>query len=165
MAHQITDSLICPITQQLFLTPVLAEDGYTYEESAIVAWIQQNHTSPMTRKPLSVEGLHPNRIIKDLIEEFENSLRSVDYRFKIDVDIRKQRNAIFQANTKSIYHAEWITRRNAPRTILLKNEWNTCKKRSILLRATKSSSSYHTNIWNGRTSTSRFDHASSRIRS
>ena len=120
MEHQIKDSLICPITQQLFSTPVLAEDGFTYEESAIVAWIQENHTSPMTRQVLSRESLRPNRMIKDLIEEFENSLHSVDYRFTLDVHIRKERNAIFHANTKSIYHAQWITRRNAPPTILLK---------------------------------------------
>ncbi len=31
------DSLICPITQQIFSVPVLVDDGYTYEESAIVA--------------------------------------------------------------------------------------------------------------------------------
>ncbi|CAF2688637.1 unnamed protein product [Rotaria sp. Silwood2] len=118
--HQMNDSLICPLTQQLFSVPVLADDGYTYEESAIVKWIQENHTSPKTRQNLSVEGLRPNRLIKSLIEEFENSLRSVDYRFKLDVDVRKERNAIFHINTKSIFRAHWITRRNAPPTILLK---------------------------------------------
>ncbi|CAF3464687.1 unnamed protein product [Rotaria sp. Silwood1] len=114
-----TDSLICPITQQLFSVPVLAEDGYTYEESAIVKWIQENHTSPMTKQNLSVEGLRSNGRIKSLIEEFENSLHSVDYRFKLNVDVRKEGKAIFRVNFKSIYHAQWITRRNAPPTIIL----------------------------------------------
>ncbi|CAF4973293.1 unnamed protein product, partial [Rotaria sp. Silwood1] len=114
-----TDSLICPITQQLFSVPVLAEDGYTYEESAIVKWIQENQTSPMTKQNLSVEGLRPNGRIKSLIEEFENSLLSVDYRFKLNVDVRKERNAIFRVNFKAIHRAQWITRRNAPPTIIL----------------------------------------------
>ncbi|CAF3980631.1 unnamed protein product, partial [Rotaria sordida] len=118
--HQMADSLVCPITKELFSVPVLADDGYTYEESAIIAWIQENHTSPMTRQNLSVDSLRPNRIIKSLIEEFENSLRSADYRFKLDVDVRKEGRAIFQVNTKSIFRAHWITRRNAPPTILLK---------------------------------------------
>ncbi|CAF1052193.1 unnamed protein product [Rotaria magnacalcarata] len=118
--HRMTDSLICPITQEIFSVPVIADDGYTYEESAIVAWIQENHTSPMTRQPLSIESLRPNRVIKNLIEEFENSLHSADYRFKLDVDVRKERNAIFQVNTKSIFRAHWISRRSAPPTVLLK---------------------------------------------
>jgi serine/threonine protein kinase len=114
-----TDLLICPITQQLFSVPVLADDGYTYEESAIVAWIQDKHTSPMTRQTLTLSSLRPNRIIKSLIEEFENSLRSVDYRFTLDVDVRKDGKAIFRINTKCIHRAKWITRQNAPPTILL----------------------------------------------
>ncbi|CAF5031985.1 unnamed protein product, partial [Rotaria sp. Silwood1] len=120
MEHYITNSLICPLTQQLFSVPVLADDGYTYEQSAIVAWIQEKHPSPKTGQALSLSSLRPNHSIKNLIEEFENSLRTVDYRFKLDVDVRKERNAIFHVNTKSIYRAQWITRPNAPPTILLK---------------------------------------------
>lgn len=118
--QHMTDSLICPITQQLFSMPVIADDGYTYEESAIVTWIQQNHTSPMTKQHLSVDSLRPNRLIKNLIEEFENSLHAADHRFKLDVDVWKERNAIFQTNTKTIYKTHWITHSNAPPTILLK---------------------------------------------
>ncbi|CAF1690039.1 unnamed protein product, partial [Adineta ricciae] len=78
------DSLICPITKQLFSVPVIADDGYTYEESAIVSWIQENHTSPMTRQALNLRNLRPNRTIKNLVEEFENSLSAVNYRLKLN---------------------------------------------------------------------------------
>ena len=114
------NSLVCPITKQLFSFPVIAEDGYTYEESAIVSWIQENHTSPMTRQTLNLRNLRPNHTIKNLVEEFENSLSAVNYRLKLNVDVKKVSGAIFQVNTKAIYRAEWLTRRNAPPTILLK---------------------------------------------
>jgi hypothetical protein len=64
----------------------------------------------MTRQTLTLVSLRPNRVVKNLIEEFENSLRFVDYRFKLDVHVRKERDAIYQTTTKSIHRAEWLTR-------------------------------------------------------
>jgi serine/threonine protein kinase len=120
MEPHIASSLICPLTRQIFAVPVLADDGFTYEQSAIIAWIQEKHTSPKTGQELSLKSLRPNHAIKGLIEEFENSLRTSDYRFKLDVDIRKEPIPMFRVSTKAIYRAEWITRRNAPPTIVLK---------------------------------------------
>ena len=33
------DSLLCPITLEIFRDPVVAKDGHTYERQAIVEWI------------------------------------------------------------------------------------------------------------------------------
>ncbi|CAF1033471.1 unnamed protein product [Adineta steineri] len=63
--------LRCPITLELFIDPVLAEDGQTYERSAIIQWIQQHGTSPFTRQQLSVSRLTPNRAIKTAVENFK----------------------------------------------------------------------------------------------
>ena len=46
----IRDTLICPITQQLMIQPVLAEDGYCYERAAILKWFERKQTSPVTNK-------------------------------------------------------------------------------------------------------------------
>lgn len=61
------DALLCPITLALFRDPVVAEDGHTYERTAIEEWIQRNGTSPMTRKPMSLEILIPNYAIKKVL--------------------------------------------------------------------------------------------------
>lgn len=66
----VPESLICPITQEIFVHPVLAEDGYTYEKDAITQWIEQNGTSPVTRERLSLTRLRPNRAISDAVDEF-----------------------------------------------------------------------------------------------
>lgn len=39
---------LCPITYDIMQDPVIASDGYTYERSAIMNWIKNNNTSPMT---------------------------------------------------------------------------------------------------------------------
>ena len=67
--------LYCPISLELMTDPVLAPDGHTYQRKEIVAWLQQNGTSPQTRQRISVESLVPNRAIRDLIEQ-ERQLRS-----------------------------------------------------------------------------------------
>ena len=66
----VPESLRCPITQEIFVHPVLAEDGYTYEEDAITQWVEQDGTSPVTRQRLSISGLRPNRAISDAVDEF-----------------------------------------------------------------------------------------------
>ncbi|CAF1044488.1 unnamed protein product [Didymodactylos carnosus] len=116
------DSLLCPITLELFHNPVLAEDGHTYEEQAIIDWINKNGTSPITRQPLSVEQLRPNYAIKKMIETFERSVKEKNYQFKLNVDIKKKSNRpLFQTFGKSIYEAEWLPSNiNHPKVILLK---------------------------------------------
>ena len=70
MTNVYSNCLACPITFHLFEDPVIAEDGNTYERSAIILWIQHNHTSPLTRETITVEGLRPNRIVKQLVDEY-----------------------------------------------------------------------------------------------
>ena len=48
---------ICPITQEYMTNPVLTPSGNYYEKSAIISWIEKNHTDPMTRENLTKEML------------------------------------------------------------------------------------------------------------
>ena len=47
--------------------PVMAGDGHTYEGAAITAWLQQNHTSPVTQVPIPHPRLVPNLLIRNAI--------------------------------------------------------------------------------------------------
>ena len=51
--------------------PVICEDGITYEKSAIMKWLSENKTSPITRKVISSDKIYPNIGIKKLIEEYK----------------------------------------------------------------------------------------------
>lgn len=73
----VSDALTCPITLELFIDPVLADDGHTYERSAIIEWIKfHNGTSPMTRQPINLKELKSNRVIKQLTDQYRSSLPS-----------------------------------------------------------------------------------------
>lgn len=129
--NDVPESLICPITQEIFVHPVLAEDGYTYEEEAITQWIEENGTSPITRQPLSITGLRPNRAISDVLDEFRRrSQRSnriaptrstpISSKYELDVDVRKTEPFPFtQTMGKSLFHAEWIDRQRAREKLVL----------------------------------------------
>ena len=67
----IPDELICPITLHIMKDPVLCEDGYTYERSAIMAI--SNSLSPMTRQLIDKTKLIPNRGLKSAIDRFLSS--------------------------------------------------------------------------------------------
>ena len=64
-----SDTFNCPITLVQMNNPVTTPSGRTYEKEAIENWIDCKGTSPMSRNPLSIEELRPNRALKDLIDE------------------------------------------------------------------------------------------------
>jgi len=52
MLSRILDHHRCPITQQLLVDPVVAEDGHLYERAAIEQWLVAKERSPVTNKPM-----------------------------------------------------------------------------------------------------------------
>ena len=69
----IPDMFCCPITFELIIDPVIDAEGNTYEKVAILEWLSINSVSPITREPLSVSDLVPNRIYKTMVQYFYNN--------------------------------------------------------------------------------------------
>ncbi|CAF2593036.1 unnamed protein product [Rotaria sp. Silwood2] len=124
------DSVLCPITLELFRDPVLAQDGHTYERKAIVEWIKKNGTSPITGEQISLEHLYPNYAIKKAVDHFETSSKKKNYQYTLNIDVKKKSGRpLFQTFGKAIYHAQWLpTRDNRPEIILLKIDGARTKK-------------------------------------
>lgn len=55
--------------------PVVAEDGYSYERSAIEAWLQDKEVSPQTRNPMG-SALEGNGDLKEAIDELMAALET-----------------------------------------------------------------------------------------
>jgi len=76
------DYLICPITQQIYCNPVIAKDGITYEKDAILEWLKNNKTSPVTRKKIP-KILYPNITIKNIRDIFiQNNPQYISDQYK-----------------------------------------------------------------------------------
>lgn len=64
---------LCPLTMEVMLDPVLDAEGNTYERAAVLEWLQQHRTSPISRQPLSERMLIPNNSLRESIHEFMGS--------------------------------------------------------------------------------------------
>ena len=64
---QMTAKFRCPITSSIFNQPVVANDGYIYEEEALIKWLKNNVLSPITRQKIT--SYNRCVFIKDLIHE------------------------------------------------------------------------------------------------
>jgi hypothetical protein len=62
---------MCPITLELMHRPVVAADGHSYEETAIVRWLQNNNTSPVTNLRLKNKDIAPNHSLAAAIQDFK----------------------------------------------------------------------------------------------
>ena len=67
--------LICPITNEIFVEPVIADDGVTYEDKAIICWLTNKDISPVTGKKLNNKNLTVNSVIVKAVKLFyENNV-------------------------------------------------------------------------------------------
>ena len=116
----LSDTLKCPITCELFRDPVIGSDGHTYERENIATWLRKHASSPITREPMSLTSLRSNYIVKKMVEDFVSSSVQKQYQFRLDVDvcIAKQR-LLFQSSNKTIYGAKWMLK-HGPSIVLIK---------------------------------------------
>lgn len=66
------DSITCPITGKIFNDPVVALDGYVYENTVIVDWFITSDLSPITKQPINklLIKCHPmKQIVSDHLEK------------------------------------------------------------------------------------------------
>ncbi|MDC0367060.1 nucleoside monophosphate kinase [bacterium] len=61
------DSVRCPITQEPMTDPVVCPEGHSFERVAIETWLSTNSTNPLTRTPLTIGQLSPNRSLREMI--------------------------------------------------------------------------------------------------
>lgn len=57
----VPDTYICPITLNPMVHPLMTRTGRNFERQAIVTWLEQSRTCPLTREPLQPRDLVPNR--------------------------------------------------------------------------------------------------------
>ncbi|KAI3493484.1 hypothetical protein L1887_41876 [Cichorium endivia] len=68
---QIPRYFICPIFQEIMQNPMVAADGFTYEEEALKGWLDNGHTtSPVTNVELANSKLVPNLALRSAIQEW-----------------------------------------------------------------------------------------------
>jgi len=70
MATAVPNDWLCPITLSVMRDPVIAQDGHSYERSAITEWFLNNNTSPKTNLRLASTHLVTNIALRNTIQEY-----------------------------------------------------------------------------------------------
>lgn len=100
MASTIPAGFMCPITQEIMRDPVMCCDGHSYERNAIMRWLQNNNTSPMTNLIMDDTSMYPNISLRQNIEEFVNNtqpnqtIQSTTVLPKCNVVVEKHNNML-----------------------------------------------------------------------
>ena len=65
---------LCPITKAVMMDPVITNEGISYGREAIGNWLRRgNSICPVTKEPLRLEDLRPNRALRNLIEAWNQN--------------------------------------------------------------------------------------------
>ena len=67
--QELLEILVCPITQEVMVDPVLAADHHTYERQAIELWLRNQNRSPLTNQELPHKQLEPNWLVKNILSK------------------------------------------------------------------------------------------------
>ena len=65
----LSDLVRCPLSGTMMHDPVHAPDGYLYERSHIVAWLQADPTSPLTGEFMDFQSLVPAKMVHLAIQQ------------------------------------------------------------------------------------------------
>jgi hypothetical protein len=66
--EELKQRLSCPLSYELLTDPVIDPCGHTFEKSYIVGWLNINPICPLSKHPLSLANLVPNRVAQDAAE-------------------------------------------------------------------------------------------------
>ena len=74
LGSRIAQELLCPISHELCVHPVLAEDGHVYDRASIESFLETHDTSPLTNEPLATKSLTPNDALRSRLRERATTL-------------------------------------------------------------------------------------------
>jgi U-box domain len=89
---------LCPLTLETMFDPVLDAEGNTYERYAILEWLKEHRTSPISRRHLSERMLKPNNSLREAIHEFMGTAWVQKQQKMIMTTTRTKQRSLFRQN-------------------------------------------------------------------
>lgn len=79
MSHEyVTDELICPIIGEIPHDPVILQvDGRIYSKKALITWLNNNNTSPYTRKPCTIADIIKSPVLTNICAAIHKDTNNV----------------------------------------------------------------------------------------
>ena len=74
--ENVPSDMVCPISRLPMRQPVVAEDGRSYEQSAISAWLAKKSVSPLTNNPIGSTLIANHNLRAVIIAEMEKQAKA-----------------------------------------------------------------------------------------
>lgn len=132
MEGEFPDSFYCCITYQIMQDPVMDPDGSTYERSAILKWLKNSKTSPISRKYLTEDMLIPNRALRDIIMStpgIKEEFRKINTVHE-GIEEKKEKQVEYKLPNAS-FGSDWIALTSQPNPSRIGTEFITIHSKSI----------------------------------
>lgn len=92
---EIPNEFLCPISMEIMQDPVIILDGSSFERSCLMSI--ENPISPLTRQPIDLNSLIPNRALKEIIQNFIKGFKNP---LVISNSTHKYNDYLFELNKK-----------------------------------------------------------------
>ena len=101
LASSLSEEFTCAITHELMADPVTAEDGNTYERSAIMQWLQTNTKSPLDPSTI----IDPSRLIgsRVIYKSIEKLVMSGDIDEELRTEWLERKKEVDLAKAQKLY--------------------------------------------------------------
>eukprot|EP00936_MAST-01D_sp_MAST-1D-sp1_P002147 g2147.t1 len=93
----VAPDFLCPITGELFVEPVVASDGHTYERTAIEQWMRRSSISPISRQRFEETSLRSNIALLSQIHGVPSSTAAFTQQLQRRAQKRKERTTEAQS--------------------------------------------------------------------
>ena len=71
-AGDVPEELLCPLTHELLIDPVMTEDGHTYERAVLERWLSSHDTDPLTGVVMRDRTLRPNVLVRGMCRKWND---------------------------------------------------------------------------------------------
>ena len=72
LSEKTISTITCPISLEIMENPITTQYGDTFDKKSLLTWLEKNKHCPLSRRPINIDYLIPNKALKMCIDHYRN---------------------------------------------------------------------------------------------
>jgi hypothetical protein len=72
LSEKTISTITCPISLEIMEDPITTQYGDTFDKKSLLTWLEKNKYCPLSRRPINIDYLIPNKALKMCIEHYRS---------------------------------------------------------------------------------------------
>jgi len=72
LSEKTISTITCPISLEIMEDPITTQYGDTFDKKSLLTWLEKNKDCPLSRRPINIDYLIPNKALKMCIEHYRS---------------------------------------------------------------------------------------------